>query len=79
MRTVIDANLTTLIAAAVLFHYGTGPVRGFAVTLAVSILASMVTAVFFSQYLLRLVVDSGLVRRASVLFGEKEVGPSAAR
>ncbi len=79
MRTVIDANLTTLIAAAVLFHYGTGPVRGFAVTLAVSILASMVTAVFFSQYLLRLVVDSGIVRKAPALFGEKEVGPSAAR
>jgi preprotein translocase subunit SecD len=79
MRTVIDSNVTTLIASAVLFYYGTGPVRGFATTLGVSILASMVTAVVFSQYVLRLVVGSRLVRKASILFGEKEANLSGAR
>ncbi len=79
MRTVIDANLTTLIAAVVLFYYGTGPVRGFAVTLGASILASMVTAVVFSHYVLRLVINSGLARKASTLFGEREADLSGAR
>jgi preprotein translocase subunit SecD len=79
MRTVVDSNVTTLIASAVLFHFGTGPVRGFAVTLGVSILASMVTAVVFSQYILRLVISSRLVRKASVLFGEREANLSATR
>jgi len=79
MRTVMDANLTTLIAAAVLFYYGTGPVRGFAVTLGVSILASLLTAVVFSQYVLRLVINARLIRRASVLFGEKEANLGGAR
>jgi len=79
LRTVIDANVTTLIAAAVLFYFGTGPVRGFAVTLSVSILASMVTAVFFSQFMLRLVVNSRLVRSAALLFGEREAKLIGAR
>jgi len=43
--TIVDANITTLIAAIVLFQFGTGPVKGFAVTLSVGILASMFTAI----------------------------------
>ncbi|EAU54156.1 protein translocase subunit SecD [Mariprofundus ferrooxydans] len=43
--TIIDANITTLIAAIVLFQFGSGPVKGFAVTLSVGILASMFTAI----------------------------------
>src|SRR5262249_1255096 len=41
--TILDSNLTTVIAAALLFQFGTGPVRGFAVTLTIGILASMFT------------------------------------
>ncbi|MGM0454127.1 MAG: protein translocase subunit SecD [Thermodesulfobacteriota bacterium] len=44
--TVLDANVTTLIAALVLFQFGTGPVKGFAVTLSLGVLASLFTALF---------------------------------
>ena len=47
--TIIDANVTTLIAAIVLFQFGTGPVKGFAVTLTIGILASLFTAIFVSR------------------------------
>jgi preprotein translocase subunit SecD len=52
LTTIIDANLTTLIAAAVLFFLGTGPVRGFAVTLSLGI----ITTVFTAYTLTRLMV-----------------------
>ena len=48
---ILDSNLTTLLTAAVLYQFGTGPVRGFAVTLALGILASMFTAIFVSRLL----------------------------
>jgi preprotein translocase subunit SecD len=47
--TILDANLTTLIAAVFLFQFGTGPVKGFAVTLSIGIMASVFTAVFVSR------------------------------
>ena len=43
--TILDSNLTTLIAAVVLFMFGTGPIKGFAVTLSIGILTSMFTAI----------------------------------
>jgi preprotein translocase subunit SecD len=43
--TIIDANITTLIAALILFSVGTGPIKGFAVTLSIGIITSMFTAV----------------------------------
>lgn len=49
--TIIDANVTTLIAALVLFQFGTGPVKGFAVTLSIGILASLFTSIFVSRTL----------------------------
>ncbi|MEO2082921.1 MAG: protein translocase subunit SecD, partial [Desulfurobacteriaceae bacterium] len=54
--TILDANITTLIAAAVLFQFGTGPIRGFAVTLSLGILTSMFTAVFVTKVILDLIV-----------------------
>jgi len=48
-RTILDANLTTIIAAIFLFQFGTGPIRGFAVTLIIGITASMFTAIFVSR------------------------------
>jgi protein-export membrane protein SecD len=59
MATIIDANLTTLIAALFIFQFGTGPVRGFALTLSIGILGAMYGAVFCSKTIL----DSLLQRR----------------
>ncbi len=47
--TIMDANITTLIAAIVLFQFGSGPIKGFAVTLSVGILASMFTAIVVTR------------------------------
>lgn len=47
--TILDANVTTLITAAILYEFGTGPVRGFAITLILGILASMFTAIFAAR------------------------------
>ncbi len=49
--TIVDANVTTLIAALVLFQLGSGPVRGFAVTLAIGILTTVFTAFTFTRLL----------------------------
>ncbi len=54
---IIDANITTLITAVVLFYFGTGPVRGFAVTLSVSVLASMFTAIVVTRIFMEAVVE----------------------
>jgi preprotein translocase subunit SecD len=51
---ILDANLTTLIAAVFLFQFGTGPVKGFAVTITIGIVASMFTALFVSRVLFSL-------------------------
>jgi len=47
--TIADANITTLIAALILFYFGTGPVKGFAVTLSLGIICSMFTAIVFTK------------------------------
>ncbi len=49
IKTIIDANVTTLIAAVLLYQFGSGPVRGFAVTLAIGILTSMFTAIMLTR------------------------------
>ena len=49
ITTIIDANLTTLIAALILFYFGSGPVRGFAVTLSIGIVSSMFTAIMLTR------------------------------
>jgi preprotein translocase subunit SecD len=66
--TVMDANVTTLIATAVLYKLGTGPVRGFAVTLSIGIFASILTAIILTRFLLREVVATGSIRSPK-LFG----------
>jgi preprotein translocase subunit SecD len=58
--TILDSNLTTLIAALVLSQFGTGPIRGFALTLMIGIIANIFTAVFVT----RLIYDSVLARRS---------------
>ncbi len=59
LSAIIDAQLTTLLAAVVLFFFGTSSVKGFATTLSISIILSFVTAVWGSRILLGLLVNSG--------------------
>ena len=54
-RTVIDTHVTVLVSAAILYEFGTGPVKGFAVSLAIGILASLFTAVFFTRLIFDLI------------------------
>jgi len=57
--TILDANITTLIAALVLFQFGTGPVKGFAVTLSIGIIVSLFTAIFIT----RVIFDYFIIER----------------
>ncbi|MEW5898265.1 MAG: protein translocase subunit SecD [Bacillota bacterium] len=59
---VFDANATTLITAIVLYFLGTGPIRGFAVTLSIGIVASMFTAITMTRWFLHLVAASGVAK-----------------
>lgn len=64
--TIFDANLTTLIVAVILFAVGTGPVKGFAVTLSFGILTSMFTAVMVTRAMTNLVYGGRRVERLSI-------------
>ncbi len=72
LSTIMDANLTTLIAAAVLFFYGTSSVKGFATTLIISILMSFVTALYGTRFFLGLFVKSGLCDKHPGWFGVRK-------
>jgi len=61
LTTILDANITTLIAAAVLFYFGSGPVRGFAVTLSIGIVAS----VFCNVLVTRIILQHFMGRRSA--------------
>jgi len=54
ISTILDANVTTLIASLILFVFGSGPIKGFAITLSLGILASMFTAIMFTNFLIYL-------------------------
>jgi len=58
--TIFDSNITTIMAAAVLFYLGTGPIKGFAITLALGVVISMFTAVTITRYMLRFLVASNI-------------------
>ncbi|MDT8445362.1 MAG: protein translocase subunit SecD [bacterium] len=53
--TILDSNITTILAAIILFQFGTGPIKGFAVTLSIGIVASMFTAIIVGKFLFELV------------------------
>ncbi len=69
--TILDANLTTVLAAAVLFFFGESSVKGFATMLLLAILMSFVTAVFLTRILLSLVVQSNVIKKKLWWFGVK--------
>jgi len=62
--TILDSNITTLIAAAVLFYFGTGAIKGFAITLALGIVISMFTAITLTRFMLRILINTNLVKNA---------------
>ncbi|MHB1684684.1 MAG: protein translocase subunit SecD [Bacilli bacterium] len=76
IRTILDSNMTTLIAGIVMYGYGTGDVRGFAVALIASILVSLMTAVFLSRTILLLFTKANVVRN-TWYFGAKRKAADA--
>jgi preprotein translocase subunit SecD len=69
MSAIIDSNVTTLIAAAILFFLGTGPIRGFAVTLAIGVFVSMYTAIMVTRLLVDRVSATTLGPRLARMAG----------
>jgi len=70
---IFDSNITTLIAAFFLFQFGTGPIKGFAVTLTTGILASLFTALFVTRTILETALSLGIIKKYSMLQFFKEV------
>ena len=64
--TILDANLTTFFTALVLYHFGTGPIKGFAVTLGIGILASMFTAIIVTREIYGLTIGNRDVQKLSI-------------
>jgi preprotein translocase subunit SecD len=64
--TIVDSNLTNLIAGVVLYQFGTGPVRGFAVTLCVGILANIFTAVYITRWVFDVITLKTGVKKLSI-------------
>jgi preprotein translocase subunit SecD len=64
--TIVDANITTLIAAIVLFNFGTGPIKGFAVTLSIGIITSLFTAIFVTRGVVNLVYGGRRLRELRI-------------
>jgi len=71
MSTIIDSQITTMIAAVVLYQLGSGPVKGFAMTLMIGIVASVFTAVVVTQQFLNLIIDIKMFNKKKY-FGIKE-------
>lgn len=67
LSAIFDSNLTTLIAAFFLFQFGTGPIRGFAVTLVIGLLISMFTAIVVTRTILELLLSAKLIKTLPML------------
>ncbi|SDZ16066.1 preprotein translocase subunit SecD [Proteiniborus ethanoligenes] len=66
LSSVLDANITTLIAGFVLFYFGAGPIKGFGVTLIIGIASSMITAIFITKFLLKTFIGTNLVKNTKL-------------
>lgn len=66
LSAIVDSNLTSLIAAVVLFQFGTGPVKGFAITLSVGLLASMFTAIFVTRTMFMSIMYKRTIKKLSI-------------
>jgi len=65
-RTVLDAHVTMLISAAFLFQFGTGPIKGFAISLALGLVANLFTAVFFTRLVYDMITHRRTLTRLSI-------------
>ena len=65
-RTILDAHLTTIISALFLFQFGTGPIKGFAITLIIGLVANMFTAVVFTRMIFDFMLSRGRTERLSI-------------
>ena len=65
---IIDGNITTLLVAAVLFFLGTGPIKGFAVTLSLGVVATVITGVFVSKVILKLCIKTFNIKREQLFW-----------
>jgi len=66
LTSILDANITTIIAGVVLFYFGTGPIKGFGVTLIIGIITSMLTAVFITKFLLKLILGMNITKNTKL-------------
>ncbi len=66
VKTILDANITTLVAAVFLFQFGTGPIRGFAITLFIGIMASMFTAIVVTKTIFDIITQDRNVGKLSI-------------
>jgi preprotein translocase subunit SecD len=66
LSSITDSNLTTLIAALVLFQFGTGPIKGFAVTLSIGIASSMFTAIIVTRFIFDYLLERRNIRQLSI-------------
>ncbi len=66
LSTIADANITTLIAATVLYAFGTGPIKGFAITLAIGILSSMFTAIMGTRSIINLIYGKRKITKLAI-------------
>jgi preprotein translocase subunit SecD len=64
--TIADSNITTLLAALVLFGFGTGPIKGFAITLSIGIITSMFTAIMVSRAVINLTIGGKRLSKLSI-------------
>lgn len=64
--TILDSNVTTLIAAGVLFFLGTGTIKGFAITLGLGIILSMITAITITRYLLKMLMHANVFKNGKI-------------
>jgi preprotein translocase subunit SecD len=65
-RTILDAHVTTIVSALFLFQFGTGPIKGFAITLIIGLVANMFTAVVFTRMIFDAMLGRGKVERLSI-------------
>jgi protein-export membrane protein SecD len=66
VTTILDANITTLIAAFFLFQFGTGPIKGFAVTLFIGIVASLYTAIVVSKMIFEIITQDRQIKELRI-------------
>ena len=66
LTVILDANITTLIAGIVLYKFGTGPVRGFAITMMLGILSTLISGLFFLKSLFTAYVDNGRIKNIKI-------------